>query len=341
VKTVSELGERALIRRILERFPAAPEGEVWAGDDAAVITAGSTRFVLTIDTLTDQLDFDLSSGAGGRDGMDGPGKDAGWKAMAANVSDIAAMGATPRHAVVSLSVPPQTAVAVADDIASGLAEAASQWGVGLAGGDVGAASEISITVALSGELGVHGPVLRSGAAAGQALCVTGSLGGAAAGLRSLQTRTATDVPAHEKRLRGRQLRPWARPEGGLELAGVATAMIDVSDGLAVDLSNLLDASATGCEVDPEEIPIDPDLLTLAAEPHWKELDPLLLALTGGEDYELLFALEEDDLGSADAALRQLGVPMTRIGSVVADGRRVGTEDLDHFRSLGWQHLQNR
>ena len=114
--------------------------------------------------------------------------------MAANVSDVAAMGATPRHAVVSLSVPPQTAVAIADDIASGLAEAASRWGVGLAGGDVGEASEISITVGLTGELGMHGPVLRSGAAPGQALCVTGSLGGAAAGLRSLQTRSTTDPP---------------------------------------------------------------------------------------------------------------------------------------------------
>jgi len=261
--------------------------------------------------------------------------------MAANVSDVAAMGATPRHAVVSLSLPKQTAVAVADDIAAGLAEAAARWRVGLAGGDVGAASEVSITIALTGEVGIHGPVLRSGAAVDHALCVTGCLGGAAAGLRSLQTSTVTEPPAHEKRLRTRQLRPQARSEAGLALAGVASAMIDVSDGLAVDLSNLLDASGAGCVVDTEEVPIDPDLLVLAAEPQWEGLDPLLLALTGGEDYELLFALDEADLGSAGAALRELGVRMTRIGTVVADGRRVGTDDLDHFRSMGWQHLQDR
>ena len=332
---VGELGERALIRRIIEHLPPAPEGEWWAGDDAAVLTVGPTRFVLTIDTLTDKLDFELSSGFGGS------GKDAGWKAMAASVSDVAAMGARPRHAVVSLSLPAETAVADADDIAAGLAEAAAHWQVGLAGGDVGAASEISITVALTGELGVHGPVLRSGAAAGQALCVTGFLGGAAAGLRSLRASTGTEPQAHEARLRTRQLRPQARPEAGVALAGLATAMIDVSDGLAVDLSNLLDSSVAGCEIDPEEIPVDPDLLVLAAEPQWEELDPLLLALTGGEDYELLFALEEARLASAEEALRELGVGMSRIGTVVADGRRVGDEDLEHFRSLGWQHLQDR
>lgn len=335
MKRVGELGERGLIRRIVEHLPPAPEGELWAGDDAAVITAGSTRFVLTIDTLTDKLDFDLSRGFGGS------GKDAGWKAMAANVSDIAAMGATPRHAVVSLSLPVETPVVVADDIAAGLAEAAARWRVGLAGGDVGTASEISITVALTGEVGVHGPVLRSGAAVGHALCVTGFLGGAAAGLRSQQASTGTEPAVHEARLRTRQLRPQARAEAGLALAGLATAMIDVSDGLAVDLSNLLDASGAGCEIDPAKIPVDPDLLMLAAEPRWEELDPLLLALTGGEDYELLFALEETGLRSAGAALRELEVRMTRIGTVVADGRRVGTEDLDHFRSLGWQHLQDR
>ena len=335
MKKVNELGERGLLRRIVERLPPAPEGEVWAGDDAALVTVASTRFVLTIDTLTDKLDFDLSRGSGA------PGKDAGWKAMAANVSDIAAMGASPRHAVVSLSLPGQTAVAVADDIATGLAEAAARWRVDLAGGDVGAASEISITVALTGEVGPYGPVLRSGAATGHALCVTGCLGGAAAGLLSLQASTITEPSVHEASLRARQLRPQARPEAGLALAGLATAMIDVSDGLAVDLSNLLDASGAGCEVDPEEIPVDPDLVVLAAEPEWEELDPLLLALTGGEDYELLFALEEGDLDSALTALGEVGVRMTRIGTVVADGRRVGREELDHFRSLGWQHLQDR
>ncbi|MDQ3662650.1 MAG: thiamine-phosphate kinase [Actinomycetota bacterium] len=328
---MGEVGERALIRRITERLPAAPEGELWAGDDAAVITAGQTHFVLTIDTLTDKLDFDLSRSSG---------NDAGWKAMAANVSDIAAMGATPRHAVVSLSLPPDTAMAVADGIAAGLAEAAERWRVGLAGGDVGAASELSITIAMTGEVGPHGPVLRSGAAAGHALCVTGFLGGAAAGLRCLQGSLEREPQAHEKRLRARQLRPQARPEAGLRLAGLASAMIDVSDGLAVDLANLLDASAAGCEIDPEEIPVDPDILLLAAQSGWEELDPLLLALTGGEDYELLFALEETALDSAGAALRELGVGMTRIGTVVTGGRRVGTEELDHFRSLGWQHLQD-
>jgi thiamine-monophosphate kinase len=311
-------------------LPSAPSGELWAGDDAAVFSVGAAPLVLTIDTITQGIDFDLSYGSGA---------DAGWKAVAQNVSDVAAMGATPGRAVVSLSLPAATSVAVADDISAGLAAAAANWGVGLAGGDVGESSEISITVALTGAVGAHGPVLRSGAAVGQALCVTGALGGAAAGLWSLRASPAATPPAHEARLRSRQLRGHAQPAAGAALAGLAGAMIDLSDGLLVDLAHLLDASGVGCDVDPSSVPIDDDLLVLAAEPRGQGLDPLLLALTGGEDYELLFTLEESDLGSARDLLSRLDVRMTRIGTIVADARRVGDRSLEDYRSMTWEHLR--
>jgi thiamine-monophosphate kinase len=313
-------------------LPGAPAGELWAGDDAALLRAGETAFVLTIDTLTEGVDFDLSYGSGA---------DAGQKAMAQNVSDVAAMGATPGRAVVSLSLPSSTAIAVADDISAGLAAAASRWGVGLAGGDVGAASEISITIALTGQVGASGPVLRSGAAVGQALCVTGALGAAAAGLESLRASSSAPAAAHEARLRARQLRGHAQAEAGAALAGLATAMIDISDGLVVDLAHLLDASGVGCEVDSHSIPIDDDLLAFAAEPRRRSLDPLLLALTGGEDFELLFTLAEADVAPAGEILGHLGVRMSHIGTIAKDARRIGTNTLEDYRSMAWEHLRDR
>ena len=321
---VSDLGERDLIARLAVRLVSAPSQELWAGDDAAVVVTGR-RSLVTIDSLIEAVDFDLRFFTGA---------DVGHKALAVSVSDVAAMGGRPTRAVVSLALPSDTSVAFVDDLVEGLTSAAGRWDVGLVGGDVSEASEISATVCLLGD--VEGePVLRSGARPGDALCVTGSLGGARGGLEVLRQGLDRSLGAHG-RLVARQLRPEARPEAGRALrAAGATAMIDLSDGLAVDLGHVVEASDTGCAVALEALPIDPALLRARG----LGLDPTVAAVLGGEDFELLAALDPAQVDEARGAVEVAGTQLTRIGTVEASERRLGARPLDEWRGQAWQHLQ--
>lgn len=316
----ADLGEFALLERFRGALPSPPEGEIWSGDDAAVVAPGSGKVVITTDMLVEGVDFDLSYT---------PGVDVGWKAMAANVSDLAAMAASPGSAVVALGLPPATPVSLIDGILEGLRSAGERWSVDLVGGDVSEAPVLSLAVALLGW--AERPVLRSGAVAGDAICVTGTLGGAAGGLEALR-RGLSGVAAGA--LVRRQLRPDARLDEGRALAatGSVTAMIDVSDGLVRDLGHLLSASGVGCDVDPSLIPIDPALHEAGLE-----ADPLELALTGGEDLELLFTISAD----AFEALRSPAVGVTRIGIVTESGATIGGRSLDAWKDKGWEHLRGR
>ncbi|MDQ3962605.1 MAG: thiamine-phosphate kinase [Actinomycetota bacterium] len=324
--------------RITSRFPRAPADAVWSGDDAAVVDAG-TDLVVTVDMLVEGVDFDLTWATG---------DDIGYKVMAVNASDIAAMGAAPRHAVATLALPPATALELVDGIAAGLALAAERFGCALVGGDISRASEISMSLTMTGVL-FGKPVLRSGARPGDALCVTGSLGGAAAGLAALRRRNvgATAVRAEiDSRsgadglavLAARQLRPVPRLEAAAVLAGAATAMIDISDGLALDLARLLRASGCGCAITSEAIPIDPDLVIAASS---LSLDPLTTALTGGEDFELLVALPPDRVENAQMALDESGTPLTPIGTTTDGAETIDGAPLARFVERGWDHLQAR
>lgn len=320
---VSDIGEAGLIARITQALGAPPPGETWGGDDAAVIAAPGELLLYTTDMLVAGVDFDLAWCSG---------VDVGWKSVAVNVSDIAAMGGRASHALVGLGLQPNLPVSIVDDLVAGVTEAAGLYGVGLAGGDITRSEELTVSVAMIGAPAAGRAALRSGALPGEAICVTGSLGGASAGLRLLTAGVVDDRSTGPvARVVARQLRPRARAEEGVALARAGvSAMIDVSDGLLADLGHLLDASGAGCDLDPELIPVDPDISGAGAA-RGEELDPLSLALTGGEDFELLFTMKT-------AAQGPEAVQSTRIGTVTPSGRRLGDRPLADWKEGGWDHL---
>jgi thiamine-monophosphate kinase len=340
---VSDLGESGLIDRILERIGPGQVEVVAGGDDTAFVPLDASSVLFTTDALVEGVDFDFAYCMA---------PDVGWKAVAVNASDIAAMCGKPLWATVSLGLTPATPVATIDGIVEGMVEASARWDIGLVGGDITTASELSLSVAMIGSLVGDAPVLRRGARVGDALLVTGSLGGAAAGLRLLQHREAAieraeDHPSGRAAGSGdvahglmkRQLRPEARVEEAAVLAAFGpSSMIDLSDGLAMDLRRLMGASATGCLVEPSALPLDPGLDPLF------EYEPgggLELAMVGGEDFELLFTLEQGAVAAATHAVEECGTACTRIGTVVEGECSVGDKPLSAWEGLGWDHLRSR
>lgn len=310
-RAVSEIGEQGLLEILSSRLKSPPPDEIWSGDDAAVVTVPTGRAALTTDAIVEGVDFRLDTF--------GPA-DIGWKALAINVSDIAAMGATPLHALATVSLRSDVPVALFEGVADGLFEAAENYGVYVIGGDISEATELTVGVTL---LGIPGPktVARDGAKPGDAICVTGSLGGAAGGLIALERQI--DAPE----LIERQRRPKARVEEGRHaaLAG-ATAMIDLSDGLAMDLGHVVRASGVGCEVEVDSIPVMDGLAAVG-------VDPIELAVTGGEDFELLFTVP--DATAVD------GIDVTQIGVVTDGPATIGGAPLDDWRARSWDHLRDR
>ncbi|CAN5608564.1 thiamine-phosphate kinase [soil metagenome] len=328
--TVRELGERALIERIAPRFGPPVGGEVWSGDDTAVFRAPDRQLLFTTDLMVEDVDFRLSYSSG---------FDIGWKLIAANASDIAAMGGRPWRAVASVAVRPETEVAFVDDLASGMAALCRELDLGLVGGDFSSGREISASVAMIGIASRSGPVLRSGARIGDALCVTGTLGGAAGGLLVLEEGIEAGGSEDREVLVAASQRPRPRVAEGQVLAGYARSMIDLSDGLAVDLGHLTEASGVGCQIDLGAVPFNDSLNWLG---HRRpQTDLVSLVVTGGEDFELLLSLDASDLSEARARVGELGTTLTQIG-VVSDGpARIDDRDLDDWRAEGWQHLRNR
>ena len=326
---VSELGEFPLIARLAATADAEPHADLIAGigDDAAAWQAGDTLLLATTDTLVEGVHF-LPEFA--------PWVDVGWKALAVNVSDIAAMGGEPLFALVTLALPPETDVSVPNDLYAGLMECATEYGVTIAGGDIVRASEISITIALIGRAQTQGgkPLLmrRDAAKAGDVIAVTGSLGNSAAGLwRLRKSATAEDslVRAH--------LRPLPRLADAQEAArlGVLCA-IDVSDGLLQDLGHICERSGLGADINEDSIPLSDDLR--AAYPE----DALALATSGGEDYELLITGGQE---TVDRVAEALSTNLTIIGRMTesADHRTRLLDEAGNERPVvirGWDHLHS-
>ena len=316
---VSSLGEDGIVELLRGRF-VARSGTVGIGDDAAVFPAPGGRLVMTTDTLVEGADFSLDYFSG---------TDLGWKAVAVNVSDVAAMGAEPTHALATLCLPPTTAVGFVVDLIDGMSDAAARWGLELVGGDLSSAERISFGITLLGH--TTRPMLRSGARPGDALLVSGALGGSAGGLHVLQrdpTATGPLVDRHR------------RPQPRLELSRLlreipVTSMIDLSDGLIVDLRRLVTASGAGCRVDSDVVPIEPALEGI------DELDALQTALFGGEDFELLFTIGPEAVSEAADAGERIGVATTEIGTVTEDGLFLDDTAFDDLEDQGWDHLQNR
>jgi thiamine-monophosphate kinase len=290
------------------------------GDDAAVIRQFSGQeTVITADLLVEDIDFRLKTTTPWL---------LGHKALAVSLSDIAAMGARPRYALLSLGVPSRIwDSSFVDKFYEGFLALAEQYGVALIGGDVSRTPQhVVIDSIVLGETERAHSILRSGARPHDHIFVTGALGGAAAGLRLLERgarlrrKPPRSLPSQNiEQLLLRQLRPRPRVALGALLGEerLATAMIDISDGLSSDLAHLCRESRVGARLDASRIPIDPDVVALCGR---RALDPLLLALHGGEDFELLFTVRPRDLARLP---RQLGgVPVTYIGDVTNQTGRI-------------------
>ena len=270
--TLRGIGESATLARIFPRLPHSDHALVGPGDDSAVMSAPDSRFVVTTDMMIHGPDFRLAWSTP---------HDLGWKAAASNLADVAAMGATPTALVVAIAAPADSPVALLEGIADGLRDAclALAPGCGVVGGDLSVSATLTIAVTAFGDLAGRAPVLRSGAGVGDTVAVSGVLGRAAAGLRLLFERAVVDgtpdaaatalLRAAEPALVAAQLAP-APPigDGVLAALGGATAMLDLSDGLALDARRL--ATASGVALD----------LSAAAVGGRESLD-------GGEDHSLL------------------------------------------------------
>jgi len=309
------LNEFEVIGRISALLPPAPpEVLVSLGDDCAVLEIGDRTWVAASDMLVSGHHFEDWATP----------EDVGYKAVAVNASDVAAMGGTPRFVLASGGAPgPETALRCFE----GVIEACQRFGVYPLGGDTTRADALTVDVAILGEL-VSQPILRSGARPGDLLAVTGELGASAAGLLALK-RGMTGP----QRLIRRCLRPEPRLEAGRAAARLgADAMIDLSDGLASDLRHVCDRSGVGCMVDLDLLPVKADTRELARS---LGRDPEVLAATGGEDYELLVTAPEPVL---DALARSVESPLTVVGEItegdIIFSRGGGTVE----RLSGWNHF---
>ncbi len=328
--------EFALIARLTRGLPGRDDVLLGVGDDAAILDVGNAGEVLvaTCDAQVEGTHFRLDRATP---------QEIGRRALAVNASDIAAMGAQPRFALVSLLVPPALKADLLEGIYAGLREECERYGVALVGGNVARNPErLVLDVTLLG-MGERDHLLRrSGAQPGDVVCVTGTVGSAAAGLRLLDDAAllARIVPEISAPLLTAQRTPVARVTAGHWLAHHgATAAIDISDGLAADLAHLCRASGVGVVVNMATLPIRDETRVVADSIGCSADD---LALNGGEDYELLFTVRSEQAARVAAELpAATGTPVTAIGTIQAETGlwRDDGGTLSPLAPQGWDHLR--
>jgi thiamine-monophosphate kinase len=332
---VSELGEFGLIDLLAEMVSASQDkqSDSWhqlvlgIGDDAAAWYSDVSTQLATVDTLVQDVHFSMDTISW---------RELGWKALAINLSDIAAMGGVPRYALISLALPEHTEVEDMAALYEGMIGLAKQFEVAIVGGDMSRAPLASITVVILGSAIEYGRILtRSAASPGDKIAVTGYLGTAAAGLEMLTKRLQLS-PEAAAYLRNAFLHPSPRIAEGQLLVeqGVKTA-IDISDGLVSDLTHICKASRVGARVEIDRLPIPP---AVKADFGDRALE---LALSGGEDYELLFTASAEVIGKVE---EEASCPVTVIGEMVADKTgEVSLIDINgkpfHLRRAGWEHFR--
>lgn len=336
---IAESGEFGLIDRLsaLVGPPRSDDLVVGIGDDAAIFRVDDDRVhVLTTDDLYESVHFD-------RTFM--PVEHLGYKALSINVSDVAAMNARPRYATVGLGIPNNFSVEMAEGLYRGLVRAARHFDLEIVGGDTNAARRLSLSISVVGEAAEEDVVYRSGARPGDLLVVTGPVGGSYAGLKVLLEGkkrfeesggdTQPDLEPYSEVLQ-RHMQPVARMDvvDAFEEAGVRPrALIDVSDGVASDLHHLCELSDAGARVQAGALPIEATTRTVAEE---FDEDPEQFALFGGEDYELLMAIPEEDLDELkEEGYRVIGsftVPQEGVRVETTEGEEVALEPegFDHF-----------
>ncbi len=317
---VASVGERRLIDHIRRRLPPAPASlVVGIGDDAAVavVDRGALQ-VLTTDALVEGVHFDrrFSTPA-----------DIGYKALAVNVSDIAAMGGAPRLALLSLILPPAIPLADIDGLLDGLLEVATATGVTLAGGNISRSpGPLIVDITVTGSVRPRRILQRSGGHAGDSLYVSGTIGAAAAGLGWLRehgvhgSELPEDPDLADCVTRHRRPEPRARLGALLGRTRAARACMDLSDGLADAIRELAESSSVGATIDASALPIHPGAA------RWflaRDEDAVGACLSGGDDYELLFARSNRARGRLRLVERQArGLRLTRIGELTNDRRLV-------------------
>lgn len=299
---VGSFAERELINRITARLPPPPSWVVvGVGDDAAVVEPERNRLeVMTVDAIVEGVHFDRRFT---------PPSAIGHRALAVNASDLAAMGAAPRLALLSMALPPGLPIDEFDGVVEGFVTAATQHGLHVIGGNLTRSTgPLMLDVTVTGTVKRRQVMTRGGARAGDEVWVSGAVGSATAGLRALRADEAAAASSCVTRF----LRPEPRMRLGALLARnrAASACMDLSDGLAEGLRQLGEASGVGIAVDAESIPIDAEARSWFES---KGQDALTEAMAGGDDYELLFTVRPKLRGRMKQALRHGGVPLTRIG----------------------------
>lgn len=319
-----DVDEFELIRRYFRRHSADTSVVLGIGDDGAVVSPTRGReLCIVVDTLVAGVHYPEAY----------PADDTGWRAVVVNASDLAAMGAEPRWMTLALTLP-GIDEAWLTGFAEGLFDAAREYGLTLIGGDTTRGDQTVVSVQLIGEVEADRVLTRGGAGAGEGIYVTGTPGDAAGGLALL--RDARTSPLGDTGYLVRRFaRPQARTRFGLAVAGVATAAIDLSDGLAGDLVKLLAASGVGATVELERLPLSRELRRVHGDERALEL-----ALDGGDDYELCFTAKPDDEEVILEAAARHELAVTRIGETTAgsgltclqDGRAVpyGYSGYSHF-----------
>ena len=335
INTIEALGEFGLIDRLTSRFENRQESTyLGVGDDAAVIDHGSYYQVVTTDLLLEGIHFDL---------VYSPLKHLGAKAVVVNLSDVYALNATPRQITVSIGISGKFSIEALDQFYEGVKLACERFKVDMVGGDTSASvTGLVITVTAIGTVPKEELVLRSGASANQLICVSGDLGAAYMGLKILEREKQLHAadPKFQPELKGydyvleRFLKPEPRVDVVLALkeAGIVpAAMIDISDGLSSELLHICKASGCGCQVYDDRIPIADETAKAAGE---FQLEPLVAALHGGEDYELLFTVPLSDYEKV-SAIKEVSV----IGNITAEKEKaflVGNDgNVIPLKAQGW------
>lgn len=297
---IGEIGEFGLIDRIQQKSEIKNATSLKGiGDDAAVIDAGDHVKVVTTDLLLEGVHFDLSYA---------PLPHLGFKAVAVNISDVAAMNAIPKQITVSIALSNRFSVEAVEALYAGINAAASHFGVDVVGGDTTSSrSGLVISITAIGEAEKGQLTYRSGAKVNDILCVTGDLGGALVGLQVLEREKQVFLANPDMKpeldkyqiVTARQLRPEARMDIVHELREmnvIPTSMIDVSDGLASELFHICKASEVGVTIYEDKLPIDKQTFDTAVE---LNMDPITCVLNGGEDYELLFTIDQQDFAKLE------------------------------------------
>jgi len=322
------LGEFGLIDLLAKMAGGVQDKQllIGIGDDAAAWKGDASIQLATVDSFIQGVHFPTGIA---------PWPELGWKALAVNLSDIAAMGGIPRYALVSLALPPQTEVNDVTALYTGMLELAKKHNVTIVGGDISNAPLVVISITVLGNSPKNQILTRSSAKPGELVAVTGHLGAAAAGLEMLNKKLKFDPPA-TTRFRQAFFKPTPRiTEGQLLLEqGVKTA-IDISDGLVADLNQICKASRVGARIDTDRVPVEPKVLAGFGD---KALE---LALTGGEDYELLFTAGAEII---DKVKKATSCPVTVIGEITA-GAGVTVVDRQgnpvDLGKAGWEHFTRR